>query len=59
MNFKENARPLAMFVLVIALIIGGLLESVGYPMSEWLRYFAIGLVSEWFVERSVRKGRNE
>jgi len=49
MNFKENARPLAMFVLVIALIIGGLLGLVGYPVSELLGYFAIGLVLGWLV----------
>ena len=55
---KEDARPIAMIFLVIALIVGAMLEAVGYPMAEWFRYFAISIVSEWFVERGVRKGKH-
>jgi len=59
MTFKEKARPIAMICLVVALIVGALLESLGYPMSEWFRYFAIGLVGEWFVERGVTKQKGK
>ena len=59
MNFKEVARPVAMVFLVVALIVGAVLESVGYPMAEWFRYFAIGIVGEWIIERGIRKGKNE
>jgi len=44
-----------MIFLVLALIIGAVLESVGYPMAEWFRYFAISVVGEWFVERGITK----
>lgn len=55
MTFKDIARPIAMIFLVVALIVGAVLESVGYPMAEWFRYFAIGIVGEWFIERGVTK----
>ena len=58
MDFREVARPIAMIFLVVSLIVGAVLESVGYPMSEWFRYFAIGIVGEWFIERGIRKGKN-
>ena len=58
MDFRDIARPIAMIFLVVSLIVGAVLESVGYPMSEWFRYFAIGIVGEWFVERGIRKGKN-
>ena len=52
---KELARPIAMIFLVVSLIVGAVLESVGYPMSEWFRAFAIAIVGEWFVERGITK----
>ena len=55
---KEAARPIAMIFLVVALIVGAVFESVGYPMAEWFRYFAIGIVGEWFIERGIRKGKS-
>jgi len=55
MNFKEDARPLAMCFLVMALIVAAMLEAVGYPVADWFRYFAISVIGEWFVERGVRK----
>jgi len=55
---KEAARPIAMIFLVVALIVGAVFESIGYPMAEWFRYFAIGIVSEWFIERGIRKGKS-
>jgi hypothetical protein len=54
-DFKENARPIAMVFLVVALIVGAVFESVGCPMAEWFRVFALAVVSEWFVERGVTK----
>jgi len=54
-DFKSFARPIAMIFLVAALIVGALLESFGYPMSEWFRFFAIAIVGEWFVERGITK----
>jgi len=53
--FKENARPLAMVLLVIGL--GGLAvgEACGYTSVEWFRIFAISVVGEWFIERGIRK----
>lgn len=59
MTFKENVRPLAMFFLVIALIVGAVLEAVGYPISEWFRIFAISVVGEWFIERGITKQRGK
>ena len=56
---KEAARPIAMIFLVVSLIVGAVMESIGYPMSEWFRYFAMGIVGEWFIERGIRKGKNE
>jgi hypothetical protein len=56
---KENARPVIVVFLVVGLIVGAVFESIGYPMAEWFRYFAIGVVGEWFIERGVRKGRGE
>ena len=55
MTFKENARPIAMCFLVLGLIIGAILETLGYSVVEWFRTFAIAIVGEWFVERGVRK----
>lgn len=55
---KEAARPIAMIFLVVALIVGAVFESVGYPMAEWFRYFAIAIVGEWFIERGIRKGKS-
>ena len=55
---KEAARPIAMIFLVVALIVGAVFESVGYPMAEWFRYFAIGIVGGWFIERGIRKGKS-
>jgi len=55
MTFKENARPLAMVFLVVALIVAGVLEAVGYPVAEWFKGFAIAIVGEWFVERGITK----
>ena len=55
MDFKEAARPLAMIFLVVALIVGAILESVGYPVAEWFRVFAISVVGEWFIERGITK----
>jgi len=59
MNFKENARPLAMCFLVIGLILSAILEAIGYPISDWFRYFSVGLIGEWFVERGIRKGKSK
>ena len=57
MNFKEVARPIAMVFLVVALIVGAIFESIGYPMAEWFRIFAISIVGEWFVERGITKAK--
>ena len=59
MSVKELARPIAMIFLVVALIVGAVLEAVGYPVAEWFRVFAISLVGEWFIERGIRKGRGK
>ena len=59
MTFKENARPLAMFFLVIGLIVGAVLESIGYSVAEWFRVFAISIVGEWFIERGVTKAKGK
>ena len=55
MNFKENARPIAMVLLVVGLIGMAVGEACGYSVVEWFRSFAIAIVGEWFVERGVRK----
>lgn len=57
-EFKQNARPLAMVLLVVGLVGLAVGEACGYLSVEWFRYFAIGLVSEWFIERGIRKRRN-
>lgn len=56
---KENARPLAMIALVIGLIVMAVMEAEGYHVVEWFRYFGIGVVGEWIVERGIRKGKSE
>ena len=55
MNFKENARPLAMVLLIIGLIGMAVGEACGYPAVEWFRAFALSVVGEWFLERGIRK----
>lgn len=57
MTLKENARPVVMMLLTIGLIGLAVGEACGYPTVEWFRYFAIGVFSEWFVERGIRKGK--
>lgn len=59
MSFKDNARPIAMVLLVVGIIGMAVGESLGYSVVEWFRYFAIGIVGEWFVERGIRKGKND
>ena len=53
--FRENARPLAMVALVLGLIAMAAMEAEGYQPVLWFRYFAVGIISEWFIERGVRK----
>jgi len=55
MTFKDDARPLSMTFLVMALIVAAMLEAVGYPVADWFRLFAISVIGEWFIERGVRK----
>ena len=55
MNFKENARPIAMVLLIVGLIGIAVGEACGYHPIEWFRNFAMVIVGEWFVERGVRK----
>lgn len=59
MTFKENARPVAMVLLVIGLIGLAVGEACGYSAVEWFRIFAISLVGEWFIERGIRKGKGK
>jgi len=55
MTFKENARPIAMVILIIGLIGLAVGETCGYPAVDWFRNFAMAIVGEWFLERGVRK----
>ena len=55
MTFKENARPIAMLLLVVGIIGMAVGETCGYPAVEWFRVFALAIVGEWFVERGVTK----
>jgi len=59
LSFKQDARPLAMIFLVLALIVTAVLESVGYPVVGWFRYFAISVIGEWFVERGITKQKGK
>ena len=59
MTFKDNARPIAMVLLVIGIIGMAIGESIGYPAVEWFRIFAISVVGEWFVERGVTKAKGK
>jgi len=54
---RELARPIAMIFLVVALCVAAVFESIGYPIAEWFRYFAIAIVGEWFIERGIRKSK--
>ena len=56
-DLKEVARPIAMIFFVVALIVGAVFESIGYPISEWFRIFAMSVIGEWFVERGITKQR--
>ena len=55
MTFKENARPLAMVLMIIGLIGMAVGETCGYPAVAWFRDFARIVVGEWIIERGVRK----
>jgi len=59
MTFKENARPIAMVLLIVGLIGLAVGEASGYPTVEWFRIFAISIVGEWFVERGVTKAKGK
>ena len=59
MTFKENARPIAIVLLVVGLIGLAVGEACGYPIVEWFRIFAISVVGEWFVERGVTKAKGK
>ena len=56
-EFKEVARPVAMVLLVVGLIGLAIGEACGYSAVDWFRYFAIALISEWFVERGITKAK--
>lgn len=54
-TLREVARPTVVISLVTALIIGALLESFGYPISEWFKAFAISVSGGWLIERGITK----
>lgn len=57
MIFKEDARPLLMCMLGVGLIGAAAAETFGYPAPKWFITFALAYVGEWFIERSIRKGK--
>ena len=58
MTFKDDARPLSVVFLVLALIGAGVAETFGYPAPQWFIAFALAYIGEWSVERGIRKGKN-
>ena len=58
MNFKDDARPLSVVFLILALIGCAVAESFDYPPPQWFVAFAVTYITEWSIERGIRKGKN-
>lgn len=54
---REEARPLICVILVLALIGSAISESFGYPLPLWFNSLGLAYVSEWGIERAIRKGK--
>ena len=59
MRLKDDARPIAMILLVVGIVVLAVMEAEGYTPVSWFRVFAMSIVGEWFVERGIRKGKHE